>query len=446
VQAGARPLLDEDGQLQGSVVTWHNVTEQVLAALELRQLNNSLAASEEKYRTLLESLQEGIWLVDENMLTVYVNEPMAGMLGYSVPEMLGQPLSRFVCPDEMELLEVEFNQYRAGQSGQHEHCLRHRLGEPLDVLVTGSPFFDEGRAFRGVIAGVIDMTDRKLILHALEEREGQARRYAAELERSNHELEQFAFIASHDLQEPLRKVKGFSDLLVEHRLGSLDETGRDYLDRITGAASRMQRMINDLLTFSRVATHGQPFETVDLNVVAAEVLSDLKLSVQQSAAVVVLEELPSIRADPTQMYQLFQNLLNNALKYRNPDLPPRITVSAKEDHLAGQPAVQLGLCILFSVNCGYHPAIYRKCETLSKLWWPTTALAFHPTRPCSSSSPSSACTAAPNTKAAGSGWPSAVKSPSVTVGSSAPRASRARAAALSSACRWREARSGRLAW
>jgi signal transduction histidine kinase len=153
-------------------------------------------------------------------------------------------------------------------------------------------------------------------------------RHAAELERSNAELEQFASIASHDLQEPLRKVQTFAAQLTTTEHERLSEEGQDYLRRMSAAAGRMRGLIDDLLMFSRVSTKGRPFVPVDLDAVVAQVLVDLELSIEETGASVVIADLPTIDADPVQMRQLLQNLLENALKFRRDDVVPDIVVGA----------------------------------------------------------------------------------------------------------------------
>ncbi|PYS99348.1 MAG: histidine kinase [Acidobacteria bacterium] len=150
-----------------------------------------------------------------------------------------------------------------------------------------------------------------------------------ELERSNRELQDFAFVASHDLQEPLRKIQAFGDRLRTVQAPKFDDQGRDYLDRMHSAAGRMHKLINDLLTFSRVTTKAQPFETIDLNMIARDVLSDLETTIEQSGGTVEVGDLPSIDADAMQMRQLFQNLIVNALKFRKPESPPVVKVEAE---------------------------------------------------------------------------------------------------------------------
>ena len=158
--------------------------------------------------------------------------------------------------------------------------------------------------------------------------EESAKQSAEELERSNRELEQFAAVASHDLQEPLRKIQAFADRLEAHAREQLGEQGRDYLDRILNSASRMRRLIDDLLAYSRVTTKGLSFTPVSLHQVVEEVIGDLEGRLQQTGGTITCDELPSVAADPLQMRQLFQNLLANALKFHRPHVAPQVTVAS----------------------------------------------------------------------------------------------------------------------
>lgn len=161
-------------------------------------------------------------------------------------------------------------------------------------------------------------------------------RRAAELARSNGELEQFASIASHDLQEPLRKVRTFTEQVTAMDADNLSEKGRDYLVRANAAAARMQMLIDDLLKFSRVATQGRPFAPVDLGTVTHEVIDDLEAQIQRSDAEVRVGDLPTITGDALQLRQLMQNLLSNALKFHRDGIPPEVTIDTE---LAGDTAI-----------------------------------------------------------------------------------------------------------
>ncbi|GCE31558.1 sensor histidine kinase [Dictyobacter alpinus] len=159
------------------------------------------------------------------------------------------------------------------------------------------------------------------------QRTDELRMLNANLERSNQELQEFAYVASHDLQEPLRKIQAFGNLL-EEEYGAEISDGKEYLDRMRNAAARMRVLIDDLLTFSRVATKTLPFSPISLDLVARDVIEDLETRIQETQGTIELGELPTIEADSRQLYQVLQNLLGNALKFHRPNVPPVIKVSA----------------------------------------------------------------------------------------------------------------------
>lgn len=159
----------------------------------------------------------------------------------------------------------------------------------------------------------------------------------AALKSSNEELDQFATIAGHDLQEPLRKVISFGRMLQQDYDDALDETGRDYVDRMQGASERMLELLGDLLRFARVTSQAKPFEVTDLNAVAAVVVSDLGEQIRRENGAVEVGSLPVIDADPVQIRQVLQNLVSNALKFHHPDRAPVVKVTAEprqEDRVA----------------------------------------------------------------------------------------------------------------
>lgn len=187
---------------------------------------------------------------------------------------------------------------------------------------TKVPLRDTDGRVVGLVGISSDITERK----AAEE---QLKRFAAQLERSNAELQNFASVASHDLQEPLRKIQAFGDRLRTKCANDLGAQGLDYLERMQNAAQRMQVLIQDLLQLSRVTSRAQPFESCDLNVVVDEVLTDLEVAIEQHKAVVEVRGLPTIEADPVQMRQLFQNLIANALKFEKPGEPPVVAITGR---------------------------------------------------------------------------------------------------------------------
>jgi signal transduction histidine kinase len=155
--------------------------------------------------------------------------------------------------------------------------------------------------------------------------------YSEELSRSNRELEDFAFVASHDLQEPLRKIRAFGDRLMSTYSQELEGKGVDYIKRMKTAAERMSNLINDLLEFSRITTRGKEFIDVDMKTVMADILSDLEIAIEESNSKITIGNLPIIKGDKGQMYQLFLNLLSNAIKFRKPDVFPQISIQCQQE-------------------------------------------------------------------------------------------------------------------
>jgi PAS domain S-box-containing protein len=255
------------------------------------------------------------------------------------PKKIGRGLTEYVLRTKTPLLatpEVFKDLVQKGDVEQVGSVSVDWLGVPLNI--EGKPLgvmavqgYDERVRFGQNEIDILAFVSVQ-VANAIERKraEEQIQTYAAKLERSNRDLQDFAYIASHDLQEPLRKVTAFGDRLVSKYGEALDETGRDYLARMQNATQRMQNLINSLLALSRVTTKGQPFTRVDLAEVTGEVLSDLETRIKQSGGRVEIGELPVIEADPTQMRQLLQNLIGNALKFHEQDQTPVVKVSGKQ--------------------------------------------------------------------------------------------------------------------
>lgn len=195
-------------------------------------------------------------------------------------------------------------------------------GVEMWLSTTKVPLREPGGRMLGLVCVSADITERK-------NAEEKLKRFASQLERSNAELQNFASVASHDLQEPLRKIQAFGDRLKAKCWNELGDSGRDYLDRMQNAAERMRVLIQDLLKLSRVTSRAQPFEVCDLATVVREVLSDLEVAIEQKGAQIEVGSMPVIDADPVQMRQLFQNLITNAIKFQPPGEIPEVEVESK---------------------------------------------------------------------------------------------------------------------
>ena len=268
--------------------------------------------------------------------------------------LIGRPDSFFtpIAPKDRPALRERFARVvRSGESFTYET----RVEYPDGSIGTFQSRLGPIRAASGVTGVVLvtrDITAQRQAEAARNAAEASLREYMTQLERSNGELERFASVASHDLQEPLRKIQAFSDRLDRKFTGSLPQTGRDYIARMQDAARRMQNLINDLLMFSRLSTKGQTVVEVDLARTLRTVVSDLEVRVEESEGRVELGELPVIYGDPMRMRQLFQNLIANAIKFRRPEAPPVVKIRAR---LEGEGEQQLALIEVEDNGIGIEP-------------------------------------------------------------------------------------------
>ena len=292
--------------------------------LELAQANQALAAREDLYRSLFENSLDGILITDPLHGGIFSANPAAcRIFGGSEDEICALGRSDLIDMDDPAVQEFIAERARTGKATGEIRCKRLD-GTIFTCEQTSAVFMGRDGKIRSVIV-VRDVSERK-------KAEEQIRQYTARLEQSNEALQDFAFIASHDMQEPLRKVSSFGDRLKQEYSDSLGEEGRDFLNRMLNATERMQSLLKALLDYSRVTTKGEPFKEVDLAAVLREVLSDLEVGIEETGGEVLVGELPVIQADPTQMRQLFQNLIVNALKFRKEGVRSIIEVRSTELH------------------------------------------------------------------------------------------------------------------
>lgn len=291
---------------------------------ERARAERALRASQAMFQGLYEFSPDAIVAVNRAGRIARVNAQAERLFGYAREEMLGQPVELLIPQRFAEQHERDRRDYAARPrprpmgAGLELYARRKDGGEfPADVNL--GPLETEDGTL--VLSTVRDITERKRIEEALSQQ-------ARELSRSNADLERFAYVASHDLQEPLRMVSSFTQLLARRYQGKLGPDADEYIGYAVSGAARMQQLINDLLAYSRVGTRGRPLTPVPVEDMLAEVLADLQVAIHESGAVVTHGTLPTVAADATQLRQLLQNLVGNAIKFRG-ERPPRIQVSAE---------------------------------------------------------------------------------------------------------------------
>lgn len=327
--------------------------------------------AEERFRLVVESAPNAMVMIDQTGRVVLVSAQTEKLFGYSRQELIGKPIEMLV-PGRFRPQHPGYRddffakpQIRPMGAGRDLYGLR-KDGTEVPIEIGLNPIKTEEGAF--VLAAVVDITPRKAFENqtrdftknleeqvkqrtleinrqrvaalnimedaneakkGLEKSEREEKRRGEELARSNKELEQFAYVASHDLQEPIRKIVGFTQLLAGDFEDKLGHESRVHMDFIVDGAKRMQALIQDLLQYSRTGTAKLIFRATDLNAVVAEALSNLELRVKETQAEVIYKDLPTLKANKIFMVSLFQNLIGNSLKFRSEEAP-RIEIDAKK--------------------------------------------------------------------------------------------------------------------
>jgi len=304
--------------------------EQLLAEVAgRRRAVDEMRSSEQKYRTLLRSTDEGIFGVDRELRCTFINRAGAEAVGYPADELIGRNMHELIhhtradgrpypaqeCPVSGAL--------RTGQGCRVDNELFWRRdGTSLPVEYSAYPITDPAGAVTGAVVAFTDITKRR-------EAERKLKEASLALERSNKELEQFAYVASHDLQEPLRMVGSFVQLLARRYQDKLDSDANEFIGYAVDGAAQMQALISDLLAYSRVGTRGKPFEPTDCGTILQRALNNLQVAITESGAAVTHDPLPTVMGDTTQLTQLFQNLIGNAIKFRRPGQAPQVHVGVR---------------------------------------------------------------------------------------------------------------------
>lgn len=312
---------DSDGNPLLAVVIVSDITKHKRRDEELKKVSR-------QHELILQNAGEGIFGLDLAGNVTFVNAVAAHMLGYESRELLGSHSHmtwHYQKPDGSAYPSAEcpiYAAYNEGKIHAGEEFFLKKDGTGFPIDFTSRPIY-EGNEITGAVVVYRDITERKRA-------EEKLKRALAELERSNKELEQFAYVASHDLQEPLRMVASYVQLFEKKYKGQLDEKADKYIFFAVDGVKRMQRLIDGLLAYSRVA-RGAQFTHVDTNHVFSQAVLNLSITVKENRAVVTRDDLPPVSGDETQLVQLFQNLIGNAIKFRKQAVPPLVHISAKRE-------------------------------------------------------------------------------------------------------------------
>src|ERR1035437_369012 len=449
VTGNAVPLFNQSGEIAGYIGTLSDITERKLAIESLQQ-------SENKYRQIVQTAQEGIWMIDKYDYTNFVNKKMCEIIEYSAEELIGQKIYHFMDQESKENALIQIERRKQVINESHDSKFITKSGRLVWVNISTNPVLDEEGIYNGVLAMITDITERKRLEESLEKEkyfldalmdnmpeaiyfkdkeskllrvskfmadrfgvsmdsligtsdfdfqdeihakeayedeqnikktgkpkidyiekeinedgseswvsttkmplinargkvvgtfgisrditkrklnEESLKRSEAnleiknkELEQKNKELEQFAYVASHDMQEPLRTTSSFVELIQKQYKGQLDERADKYLSFIAQSSDRMKVLIKDLLDYSRIGRKKE-LEEVDCNIMLNEVLADLGTAINETGAEIKTEQLPVVNGYLTEIKQLFQNLIINAIKFREKTIPPQINISVQK--------------------------------------------------------------------------------------------------------------------
>jgi PAS domain S-box-containing protein len=332
VQTDKVPYFDKDAKPIGIVVMAQDVTER-------KNADEALRESEEKFRELVENANDIIYTLDLAGNFTSLNRAGEAITGYTRAEAIQKSITAIIAPEHVAGVYERFALNKQGiAQPNYELEIIAKDGRKLTLDIS-SRMIMQGGVPVGLQGIGRDITE------SLKTR-NEIKIFNEKLQQSNRELQDFAYVASHDLQEPLRKVQAFSDRLRTKYADKLEGEGLDYLERMRSAANRMQMLIQDLLTFSRVSTKAQPFIPVNLETVTQEVLADLEVKIDETGATVELKGLPMIDADPTQMRQLMQNLIGNALKFHQNGVAPIISIQGHQiisNEIGGAPQCQISV-------------------------------------------------------------------------------------------------------
>ncbi len=318
------------GGIKAALEIVRDISKRKEAEERINQLVRKLRESEANFRSLAENSPNLIIRINRELNYLYVNPTIKKFTSQSPEFFIGKNLEEIETSEEYKSIwrEKYSEVLKTGKIQNIEFEFPTVIGLKFFKIVIIPEYNDKGE-IETALSISIDITERKEAEKKLEVTIG-------ELKRSNDELQSFAYVASHDLQEPLRTISSFTQLLERRYGGKLDSDADEFIEYVVEAAQRMQQMIHDLLDYSRIMTKGKEFEEVSIEDTLQEVMNSLKAIIDENNAVITHDKLPTVTADSGQLLRVFQNLIVNAIKFRKPDEPPRVHISANKDEKAGE--------------------------------------------------------------------------------------------------------------
>ncbi len=282
----------------------------------------TLTSADHTYRIFIEKMTEGAVTLNTSGVIIYSNTSFAAMVGESSAQVVSEPFETFVSPADINTFRFLIREGWHNDVKGEIALTKNNTIIPVQLSITTLKMSDADTL--SII--VTDLTNQKESLQQLKLKNEELATMNLALESSNHDLQQFASVASHDLQEPLRKIQIFSHLLREKFHGEFTETPRQYIDKITSAAIRMKALIVDILNYSRLSAKDNPFEKTNIKALILELLEDLEFTIIDRNARVTVSDIPEIEVNKGQMRQLLQNMISNALKFSKKDCDPCIEI------------------------------------------------------------------------------------------------------------------------
>lgn len=315
-QSSLDPIIDSEGNIIGGVHIISDITKYKVSQEELKE-------SEQLYRTITEYSNDMIWTLDTEGHFTFFNKRAEQISGYKLKEMKSTYFGSLVIKQDLDKVIDLFHSTLNGQYQQYEVTFINKYNKHITLSVNAAPIYSKGKII-GTISSGRDITET--VKYAKE-----LKILNEKLETSNKELQDFAYIASHDLQEPLRSIYSFTELMARRYKNKLDPDADKFIDYIISGTRRMQDMIDDLLALSRVGTRGKELLPTNVSDILNSVFKSLHSMIERNNATITIDDMPIINADSFQLTQLFQNLIDNAIKFRREE-NPNIHISAKQEN------------------------------------------------------------------------------------------------------------------